>query len=60
MVDLDRLLNLPYKKKGFTRKQRQLREFDEEWEIIRAFDRIMKYGDKKAAIEFVEQYKIQK
>ena len=49
--------NIP-RRKGITRKQRHLREYDDEWQIIRAFDRIMKYGDRQAAIQFVEQYKL--
>ena len=40
------------------RKQRQLRTSDEEWEIIKAFDKILKYGDKTAAVEFVNQHKV--
>ena len=39
------------------RKQRQLRSSDEEWELIRAFDKILKYGDKHAAINFINQHR---
>ena len=40
------------------RKQRQLRSSDEEWQLIKAFDKILKYGNKSAAIEFVNQHKL--
>lgn len=36
------------------RKQRQLRATDDEWEIIRRFSRILKYGDKDACKQFID------
>ncbi len=39
------------------RKQRQFRLTDEECELLRAFQQILKYGDKQAAIDFVNQHK---
>ena len=36
------------------RKQRQLRASTEEWELIRRFDKLIKYGDKAACIEFLD------
>ena len=45
---------------GKIRKQRQLRLSDDEWEIVKAFDKILKYGDYFAAKDFVESHKIQK
>mgnify|MGYP007070093316 CR=1 FL=1 len=40
------------------RKQRQLRSSDEEWELLKAFDKILKYGDKQAARSFINQHKV--
>ena len=36
------------------RKQRMLRATEAEWELIRRFSRILKYGDKVACQKFVE------
>lgn len=45
---------------GKERKQRQLRLSDDEWEIVRAFDKILKYGNYSAAKNFVESHKVAK
>lgn len=47
---------LGYRKPEGVRKQRQLRAYDDEWEIIQAFEKIVKYGDKSAAKKFVDKY----
>ena len=39
------------------RKARQMRAYDEEWELIQAFEKIVKYGDKNAAKEFIKTQK---
>ena len=41
-------------------KMRSLRATSEDWKIILDFAKILKYGDKQAAKDFVEQHKIQK
>ena len=38
------------------RKQRQLRATDAEWELIRRFSRILKYGDTDACKKFIEAH----
>lgn len=43
---------------GAERKQRQVRCSNEEWELIKAFDKILKYGNKIAAKEFIAKFKI--
>jgi len=40
------------------RKQHQLRCSESEWELLRAFDKILKYGDKDAAKKFVDNFKV--
>lgn len=45
-----------YRKPEGVRKQRQLRAYDDEWEIIQAFEKIVKYGDKSAAKKFVDKH----
>ena len=47
-----------YRKPEGTRKQRQLRAYDDEWELLKAFDKIIKHGDKQAAKEFISQNKV--
>ena len=42
------------------RKQRQIRAYDDEWNLISAFEKIVKYGDKSAAKNFVEKYLVSK
>ena len=42
------------------RKQRQFRLAVDEWELMRDFDKILKYGDYQAAKDFVEQFKVNK
>jgi len=44
---------LGYRKPEGTRTRRTLRAYDDEWELHLAFDKILKYGDKQAAIDFV-------
>ena len=38
---------------GAPRKQRQTRATDDEWELIRRFDKLVKYGDQEACEEFL-------
>ncbi len=38
---------------GVPRKQRQTRATDEEWELIKRFDRLVKYGDREACEKFL-------
>ena len=45
---------------GKDRKQRQVRVSDDEWELIKAFDKILKYGDYFAAKDFVESHKVRR
>jgi len=40
---------LGYRKPGGTRKQRQLRAYDDEWDLIQRFAKIIKHGDRPAA-----------
>lgn len=47
-----------WRKPEGTRTQHQIRAYDDEWEIIRAFARIIKHGDKNSAIEYVESHKV--
>ena len=39
---------------GVVRKQRQLRATDAEWELIKRFDKLIKYADKNACIKALE------
>lgn len=39
------------------RKSRNIRAYDEEWELIQAFEKIVKYGDKEAAKKFIASQK---
>ena len=50
---------LGYRKPEGTRKQRQLRAYDDEWQLVQAFDKIVKYGDKQAAIDFINAHSTQ-
>ena len=43
---------------GEVRKRCTLRATAEEWQLHLAFDKILKYGDKSAAIAFIEENKI--
>ena len=45
---------------GIARDQHQVRATPDEWEIIKDFAEIVKYGDKQIAKNFVEANKIQK
>lgn len=42
-------------KKEVTRKQRQLRAYDDEWEYIQRFAKFIKYGNREACIKALEQ-----
>ena len=39
---------------GVARKQRQTRATDDEWAIIKRFDKLVKHGDKTACIAALE------
>lgn len=43
------------KKEGELRKMCSMRATNEEWDLIQAFARILKYGDKDKAKRFVEE-----
>lgn len=47
---------LGWRKPEGVRKQRQLRAYDDEWEIIQELARIVKYGDKQAASDFAKSH----
>ena len=47
---------LGWRKPEGTREQHQVRAYPDEWEIIQAFSRIVKRGDKQAAAEFVKAH----
>ena len=40
---------------GEVRKQRQLRATTEEWQLIQRFEKLIKYGDKAACVEFLNR-----
>ena len=40
---------------GVARKQRQLRATDGEWELIKRFDKLVKYGNREACLKALEQ-----
>lgn len=44
-------------RKGYSeqRKQRQTRAHDDEWELIKRFERLIKHGDKEACIKALEE-----
>lgn len=44
---------LGWRKPEGVRKQRQLRAYDDEWDIINRFARIVKHGDRKACEDFL-------
>ena len=44
----------PKKEEG-VRKQHQLRAYDDEWELIQAFAKMVKHGNKESCIEFIKQ-----
>lgn len=46
---------LGWRKPEGTRKQRQLRAYDDEWELVKRFDRLVKHGDKTACIKALEK-----
>ena len=50
---------LGYRKPEGTREQHQVRAYPDEWEIIQAFARIVKRGDKQAAADFVKAHSTQ-
>ena len=39
---------------GVLRKQRQTRATDEEWELIKRFDKLIKYGNKEECVKAIE------
>ncbi len=43
---------------GEVKKNRTLKATEQEWKIISDFAKILKYGDKNAATDFVNQHKI--
>ena len=40
-----------------TRKQRQLRAYDDEWELLKQFDKALKHGHRDACEKFLEKLK---
>lgn len=38
-----------------TRKPRQIRAYDDEWELIKRFEQLVKHGDKEACIKALEK-----
>lgn len=40
---------------GVLRKQRQTRATDEEWELFKRFDKLVKHGNKEACVKALEQ-----
>ena len=58
MNDAKNNSRLGYRKPEGTRKQRQLRAYDDEWEIINSFARIVKHGDKQSAVDFINSHSI--
>ena len=36
------------------RKQRQMRAYDDEWELVQRFAKLIKHGDKQACIKALE------
>ena len=38
---------------GEARKQRQTRATDDEWELLKRFDKLIKYGDRAACEKFL-------
>lgn len=49
---------LGWRKPEGTRKQRQTRAYDDEWEIIQRFIKIVKYGDKEMCKKFVDAFDV--
>ena len=37
------------------RKQRQLRAYDDEWDLLKKFDKLLKHGDREACEKFLAQ-----
>lgn len=44
---------LGWRKPEGIRKQRQLRAYDDEWELIQQFAKTVKHGDKKLCQDFI-------
>ena len=42
-----------WRKPEGVRKQRQLRAYDDEWELIQKFCHTLKHGDKQKCIDFI-------
>lgn len=49
-------------RKGYSeqRKQRQTRAHDDEWELIKRFERLVKHGDKEACLKALEELEKEK
>ena len=47
-------------KQEVIRKQRTTRLYDDEWELMKTFERIIKYGDKEACKRFIEEHEEKK
>lgn len=45
---------------GEVRKQRQLRATNEEWNLIKRFEKLVKYADKPACIDALEKMELKK
>ena len=45
-----------WRKEGGVRTQRQMKAYDDEWNLIRRFAYMVKHGDKQAAIDFLNQH----
>lgn len=46
---------LGWRKPEGTRQQKQMRAYPDEWVLIQRFARLVKYGDKLACQQFLEQ-----
>lgn len=46
---------LGWRKPEGTRKQRQLRAYDDEWDLLKKFDKLLKHGDREACEKFLAQ-----
>mgnify|MGYP007070277170 CR=1 FL=1 len=45
---------LGWRKPEGVRKQRQIRAYDDEWELVKRFDKLVKNGEKAACIAALE------
>ena len=46
---------LGWRKPEGVRTQKQMRAYPEEWELIQRFAKLVKYGDKQACIQFLNE-----